>query len=43
MPLKISLTIYLFKVVMLLWRKNVQRKLVVVERISSKVILEEKS
>jgi hypothetical protein len=43
MPLKISLTIYLFKVVMLLWRKNVQRKLVVVESISSKVILVEKS
>jgi hypothetical protein len=43
MPLKFSLTIYLFKVVMLLWRKNVQRKLVVVERISSKVILGEKS
>lgn len=43
MPLKLSLTIYLFKVVMLLWRKNIQRKLVVVERISSKVILGEKS
>lgn len=43
MPLKFPLTIYLFKVVMLLWRKNVQRKLVVVERISSKVILGEKS
>jgi hypothetical protein len=39
MPLKYPLTIYLFKVVMLLWRKNVQHKLVVVERISSKVIL----
>ena len=43
MPLKFPLTIYLFKVVMLLWRKNVQRKLVFVEKISSKSILVEKS
>lgn len=36
MPLKFSLTRYLFKVVMLLWRKIVQRKLVIVERNSLK-------
>jgi len=36
MPLKIPLTIYLFKVVMILWRKIVQRKLVVVESNSLK-------
>lgn len=36
MPLKIPLTIYLFKVVMILWRKFVQRKLVFVERTSLK-------
>ena len=38
MPLKFSLTIYLFKVVMLLWQKIVQRNLVIVESSSLKLI-----